>query len=58
MRSVAVSKAGNRLYICPICGSKNIWEYIGTMWRRQDGSYKCISCHKYVIPLATPQEVR
>ncbi len=45
-----------KLYICPICGSKDIYESLygdGCYWCQNHGEYP-----RQVIPLATPQEVR
>ena len=38
-----------KLYICSICGEKDLGVY--------DKGYFCHHCGHWVIPLATPQEV-
>ncbi len=45
-----------KVKICPICGSRWIHKFIGTIWR-QTGPYKCIQCYNFIIPLVTPQEI-
>ena len=48
-----------KVYICPICGDKNIDEDIELDGDKivGGGTFFCYDCEREVIPLATPQEM-
>ena len=59
MCSVAVGEAGNRLYICPICGSalRDEYNFLDEWTYIYNQDEWCDKCEREIVPLATPQEV-